>query len=36
MGAIGREGTSLEEAMRVRLRDAAVIVRILGKGNVRI
>lgn len=28
---MGREGTSLEEAMRVRLRDAAVIVRILGR-----
>lgn len=28
---MGREGTSLEEVMRVRLRDAAVIVRILGR-----
>lgn len=36
MGAMGKEGTNLEEAMRVRLREAAVIVRILGKGNVRI
>lgn len=35
MGATESEGMRREEAMRVRLRDVAVIVRILGKGKVK-
>lgn len=35
VGATESEGMRREEAMRVRLRDVAVIVRILGKGKVK-